>query len=364
MSGALQPNSVAPAAPPPPVDTSVDREARNPLLRYFLHLGLPMSVSLLLHLLIVGLLALKLFVVPSPSGTPVGEWHGAVVPADDVNRPFDWTDVRPLDFPTAPERNGPPHDVAATGGPEPLDLRDLPAAPRSGETRSEGDGLGAGALTLLGTGSGAGAPGTGGFGQGQLGEGADLGQAGIWNLSVRANRVVYVVDFSGSIIVAVDDLKRELKRSIGRLKPTQTFTVILFYSAGGGPDEQLKTDSFRPQLEPAEPTVRREFFRWLDRKAPMGVTEPLPAVRRALELEPDVIFLFSDGFFDDSVVADITRANSGRRTRIYCLVFDDQLLGDASALTPRETEGSRRLKRIAEANDGRVKIVTAKDLAR
>ncbi len=360
MSGALQPNSAAPASGGPPVDTSVDREARHPILRYFLHFGLPMSVSLLLHVLIVVLLAFKLLVVPTPSGTPVGEWHGAVVPADDVNCPFDWTDVRPLDFPPPPEPSGALDNVAVTGGPESLDLRNVLPAPTAGENRTAGDG----ALSLLGTGSGAGAPGTGGFGRGQLGEGAGVGQAGLWNLSVRADKVVYVVDFSGSIIVAVDDLKRELKRSIGRLKPTQSFTVILFYSAGGGPDEQLKTESFRPQLEPAEPTVRREFFHWLDRKAPMGVTEPLPAVRRALELGPDVLFLFSDGFFDDSVVTDITRANSGQRTRIYCLVFDDQLLGDASALTPRETEGSRRLKRIAEANGGRVKIVTAKDLAR
>jgi hypothetical protein len=363
MSGALQPDSADLASVGPPVDTSVDREAHSPVRRYFLHLGLPMSVSLLLHALLVVLLAFKLFIAPTPTGTPVGEWHGEVVPADDVNRPFDWTDVRPLDFPPPAEPSGASESPAATGGSELLDLSKLPP-PTVVAAPAPGDGFGEGALSLLGTGSGAGAPGTGGFGEGQLSEGAGLGQAGIWNLSVRADKVVYVVDFSGSIIVAVDDLKRELKRSIGRLKPTQSFAVILFYSAGGGPDEQLKTESFRPQLEPAEPTVRREFFRWLERKAPMGVTEPLPAVRRALELEPDVIFLFSDGFFDDSVVTDITRANGSKRTRIYCLVFDDQLLGDASALTPRETEGSRRLKRIAEANGGRVKIVTAKDLAR
>jgi hypothetical protein len=182
----------------------------------------------------------------------------------------------------------------------------------------------------------------------------------VWDLNVRANKVVYVVDFSGSIIVAVDDLKRELKRSVARLVPLQAFDVIVFYSQGV---EGAKVESFRPQLEAATPENRREFFKWIDRRAPMGDTYPVDAVKRALALKPDVIFLFSDGDFSDPDrdEAEIKRLNRDTGARIFCLVFDELLLQDTSG-APRETDGARRLKRIAEANGGTAKIVTVKDL--
>jgi len=244
-----------------------------------------------------------------------------------------------------------------------VDLSELAAGSASADFGQGGGlGIGDGSLSLLGTGAGSGRAGTGGFGSG-FGGGARIGRAGIWNLNIHTNKVVYVVDFSGSIIVAVDVLKRALKRSIGRLKPTQYFNVIVFYSSGGGQDERVRTESFKPQLEPADEVNRREFFRWIDRKAPEGRTEPLAAIRRALALEPDAVFFFSDGYFDDSLVSRITRANADQRTRIYCLVFDEILLEDTSGL-PRETEGARRLKRVAEANRGTAKVVTGKDLAR
>ncbi len=231
-----------------------------------------------------------------------------------------------------------------------------------GHGAGTGTDFGEGALTLLGTGAGARAAGAGGFGGG-FGDGSGVGKAGIWNLRVRANKIAYVVDFSGSIIVAVDDLKRELKRSIGRLKPTQSFSVVIFYSTGGGRDEQFRTESFRPQLQAATADIRRKFFTWIDRQAPRGQTEPLAAVKRALSHEPDVVFLFSDGYFDDSLVDSIKQANDKTRARIYCVVFDEILLQDTSGL-PRETEGARRLRRVAEGNHGKVKIVTGNDLAR
>jgi len=222
--------------------------------------------------------------------------------------------------------------------------------------------FGAGALSLLGTGGGAAAAGTGGLGDGP-GRAERLFDASLWNVRVPARRVIYVVDFSGSIVVAVDELKRELKRSIGRLKPGQSFNVIIFYSEGTGGQERFKTEAFAPQLQPATEPVRREFFKWLSLKVPRGETEPLPAIERALSLQPDVIFFFSDGYFDDSVVEEITRANRRTQTSIMCLVFDEILLQDNGSF-PRETEGARRMRRLAEQNRGQVKIVTGVDLQR
>jgi hypothetical protein len=121
---------------------------------------------------------------------------------------------------------------------------------------------------------------------------------------------------------------------------------------------------FKPKLEPASDDVRREFFEWIGKKAQQGDTEPLPAVKRALEMRPDVIFFLSDGLFDESVVGKIKEANNVARAKIYCLVFDEFYLYDTSGLPPKDREGSLRLKRIAEANGGKTTIVTGKDLSR
>ena len=353
---------------PPAADTVVthalaDREARNPHLRWLVHLALPVSVSLVLHLGVVGFLALKTFHVLTRRGIEVGEWQGSVVAAPDAGSAFQWSDMSlprvPVEFPSP----GSLENLTARPTISGTSLRELERSETDRGTGTGGGlGLGEGSLSLLGTGTGAGEPGSGGFGSG-LGSSAQLGQAGIWNLNIRANKIVYVDDFSGSIVVAADELKRELKRSIGRLKPAQSFDVILFYGFGGGADQKVRTESFRPKLEPADDATRREFFAWIDRKAPMGITEPLDAMKRALALAPDAIFFFSDGYFEDSVVDEIRRANLQSQTRIFCLVFDDLLLDDTSGLPP-DSAGARRLRRIAEGNGGKVKIVTGKDLAR
>jgi hypothetical protein len=338
-----------------------DREARNPLFRYFLHLGLPVSVSLVIHVGLFVFLALKIFELPTRATADIGEWEGHVVAAEDLAAGLQFGNDKLMDAPADALNTDTPAELPPYRVGE-LDLSALDArTPGPGTGDATGLGLGEGSLSLLGTGGGAGEAGTGGFGTG-LGGGAQLGQAGVWNVSVRANRIVYVIDYSGSVSVAVDDLKRELKRSVGRLTPAQSFDVIMFYSVPGDRDEKVMTESFKPRLEPAERDVRQEFFRWIDRRAPRGETEPLEAMRRALALNPEAIFFFSDGYFEDTVVGEIERANRTARARIYCLVFDEILLEDKSGL-PRETEGVRRLKRIAEGNGGKVKIVTGKDFS-
>jgi hypothetical protein len=354
-----------PAAAP---DTAVDLEAQNPFYRYFMHVGLPVVLSVALHLLVLAGAALYAFDIAS--GGPresVGEYEATLTEslADQMRDAFQWRDVATLDTPVAPavaEEDLP--DLTNLSDFSRIDVDALNAEMGAGGLGYEdGLGIGDGALTLLGTGSGAGQAGSGGFGAG-LGTGqGQLGRAGIWDLRVRSNEIVYVVDFSGSIMVAVDDLKRELKRSVGRLKPVQKFNVVIFYTPVGGLGEGVVTESFQPRLVAATVKQRRGFFDWIDRREPQGQTEPLEAVQRALAMAPDAIFFFSDGYFDDSVVADVERANGNVGARIYCLVFDELLLQDTTGM-PRETDGARRLKRIAEANRGRVKIVTGKDLAR
>jgi hypothetical protein len=348
-------------------DTLPDREARNPYLRFVMHLGLPVMVSVFVHTLLLGFLGLKTFQVITQSRVDVGEFEATLTDslADQKQDALIWDlDVAldaPQDF-AAPDALD---SLSTLVAPPALDTGDLALGELAGDgvAGGEGLGMGEGALTLLGTGGGAGPAGSGGWGVGLGAGGAGIGSAGVWDLAIRANKVAYVVDFSGSIIVAVDDLRRELKRSIGRLKPAQSFNVIIFYSSGGGMEERVRTESFRPELVPATEENRRGFFAWIDGKAPRGRTQPLEAIKRALAMSPEAVFLFSDGVFDEPErdLGQINRLNRKAGARIYCLVFDDLLLQDTSGL-PRETEGSRLLQRIAEANGGEVKIVTGRDL--
>jgi len=350
-----------PAAPlPSPLP---DREVYNPFLRYALHVVLPVAISISVHVGALIFAAAYGIRVLGSRTLELSEWEGSVVDAADLSDAFQWGEATALPLPEEPAAEVSLDKLLPSQDLGPTDLSALADSPAGGGLgQGSGIGLGDGVLSLLGTGSGAGETGSGGFGSG-FGSGTHIGQAGVWDLTIRADAIVYVVDFSGSIIVAVDDLKRELKRSVGRLQPSQSFNVILFYSSGGGQDEKVRTESFRPKLEPADEAVRREFFEWIKSRAPMGVTEPLPAIKRALAMQPQAIFFFSDGYFDDSVLAEVERANRGGRTRIYCLVFDELLLQDTSGL-PRETDGARRMKRLAEANGGKARIVTGKDLRR
>lgn len=351
------------------LDSPADRESRNAFYRYAMHVGLPVALSIVAHVALFGFLALKTFNVLTRPAISVGEYEASLVQSldDQLDDAFQWVD------PTALEAT---LDIAPLESLQSLtslrdvadfNVRDIAAADfgpgsGSGSGLGEGDGLGLGdgALALLGTGGGAGEAGTGGFGSGLGGGGGRIGEAGIWDLTIRANKIVYVVDYSGSIIFTVDDLRRELMRSVGRLKPSQSFNVLLFYEQ----HDKVQVDAFRPKLEPASEQTRREFFAWIQGRAPQGYTKPLAAILRALTMAPDAIFFLSDGDFEDQVVTQISDANRTVRARIYGLVFHEDYLEDTSGLPPKESEYSRRLRRIAEQNGGAVKIVTGSDLSR
>ncbi len=230
------------------------------------------------------------------------------------------------------------------------------AGDRGGFARAD-----AGAAGVLGT--GAGVPersGGQGFGEG-FGQGVETEGAGVWGLRVAGARFAYVIDFSGSIIVTVEPLKREICRSVGRLGPGQAFDAHIFFSTGGIGQERLVTESFASRLVPAEPDAKRRFFAWIHARSPSGGTEPLAAMKRALAQAPQAIFFFSDGYFEDSVADEIARMNQDVGAQIHCLVFDELLLQDTGD-APRMTDGARRLDRIARESGGRLRVVTGADL--
>lgn len=354
-----------PDSPPSPTprpraqpEALVDRERRDPVLRAALHLGIPTLVSLAVHAVLLLALTLTTWHVLSVPA-PREQFEAGIVASrgDPASGSIEFGNLPTLTDRLAeitPEAVAAPRaalaELASLSALTPGPTGDAVGLGESGRSGILGIGGGAlGSTDSLGRSS-------------EIGGG--LGGAGVWNLKAAGRNFAYVVDFSGSVSVVADDLKRELKRSIGGLKPQQTFGVFTFFSYVDPGRDDAVTESFAPKLQPASADKKREFFLWIDRQAARGRSDPLPAIRRALSVRPDVVFLFSDGEFEDPKAEElIARENENSRTRIYCLVFDDVLLEDTSGL-PKVTPGARRLQTIAEQSGGQCKIVTIKDLGR
>jgi hypothetical protein len=349
-----KPNAVASPRPGAAIaDTPVDREARNPYYRWIMHLGLPLVISIVAHVGLFGATALVTFTVMSRPAIEVGEYDAGVFELD-VSGGLTFDD----NFTPPPPEEMPSLDDLTMTQITPVTDFNIDDTPVGAGPTDLGPGPGRDG-GILGLGGGAGEAGEGGFGGG-FGARMALDAASVWDLSVQANHIAYVVDFSGSLVTVIDDLKRELKRSVGRLKPSQTFNVILFF--GGG-----RTESFQPALVAATPENRQAFARWIDGFPAQGGTHPLAAVQRALSMNPEAIFFFSDGIFENELVDQITRANTRARAQFLCLLFDERVFEDGSGLPPGVDEQAQRLRRLAEANMGRggkagFKIVTLRDL--
>jgi hypothetical protein len=88
----------------------------------------------------------------------------------------------------------------------------------------------------------------------------------------------------------------EVERSVSRLAPTQKFGVVLFRRPPSGePDDASPADTevFAPILVRATPSAREKLREWLADARPSGRSAPLPGLERALQYQPDAVFLLS-----------------------------------------------------------------------
>ncbi|MDX2016172.1 MAG: hypothetical protein SFY95_00870 [Planctomycetota bacterium] len=110
--------------------------------------------------------------------------------------------------------------------------------------------------------------------------------------AARAARVVYVVDSSAPMVHTARWVFDEVQRSVDALSPEQSFQVILFGDPpGAGAGEGLRT--FRPALTPAVDDAKFALSSWLSRNRPQGRSDPMPALRKALNSRPDLVFVLS-----------------------------------------------------------------------
>ena len=125
----------------------------------------------------------------------------------------------------------------------------------------------------------------------------------------------------------------EVRRSVMALQAPQQFEVI-FYN-----DESIPMPG-GPKPRPADiPRTRASSIAWLEVIEPDGGTDPRAAIRQALSLRPEAVFLLSDGEFPDGTVETVSRFNT-RKIPIHCV----DLSGG---------EGGDHLRRIARDSGGK-----------
>jgi len=105
-----------------------------------------------------------------------------------------------------------------------------------------------------------------------------------------ANRVVYVIDASGSLIDGMPTVLAQLRAAILSLPADASFSIIFFQ------DGNVLALPQPVGLRPATKGAKRPALAWLDSGVlePRGKTSPVPAILTALRYEPDVLFLLSD----------------------------------------------------------------------
>jgi hypothetical protein len=143
------------------------------------------------------------------------------------------------------------------------------------------------------------------------------------------NRFVFVLDISGSM---GDDHRyraaaSELIYSVSQLRSDQHFAVLLFSNRTR---TMLDVHPSRLDLVPATDRHKQRLQYWLSSIRPNGWTDPRAALVAAIKLEPDAIFLLSDGQFRLSnqpelgpATLALVQAENQKRIPIHTVAFVD-----------------------------------------
>ena len=138
-------------------------------------------------------------------------------------------------------------------------------------------------------------------------------QTSFFGLRARGQFFVFVVDQSGSMI---DDdrltrAKIELLRTVFALQPPQRFEVIFY-------NEEATPMPGGPFPRSADLKTKNQLTSWLHLIGPDGGTDPRPAMAQAIALQPDAVFLLSDGEFPEGTVERVAKLNP-RKVPIHCV---------------------------------------------
>ena len=160
----------------------------------------------------------------------------------------------------------------------------------------------------------------------------------------NAHKVVYVVDVSASLWIYIDEIVRELRRSIRDLVPTQRFNIVLA--------RPRRVEELSPgRLVLAVGRHKDQASEFLDTIAGMpepGKADPIEAMHRAFAAGPELIYFLSDGDYRDietELELMLKRINRQQEVKIT-------VIGFGSSPRPRAL-----LERIAREHGGHFRAV-------
>lgn len=163
--------------------------------------------------------------------------------------------------------------------------------------------------------------------------------ATFFDIPATGRKIAFVVDTSGSMFdnQRYERCRKELIESLRTLKPKQYYYVVLFS------DRVFPMPGRR--LTEATPGNLYRTIAWLNGADPNGTTEPLPALRQALQQRPDAIFLLTDGSFEEGTTEKILKLQtSSKKIPIHTIAFEGQ-------------DGEEALKQISRATGGKYRYV-------
>ena len=202
-----------------------------------------------------------------------------------------------------------------------------------GDGLGGGEGDGGGPLAMFGT------PGGGGIGP----KGPVFGHGG------NARKIAFVCDASGSMLNKFSTLRRELSKTIQGLRPIQSFNMIFF--------QEQSCAALADTLVMATPEnkVKAETF-LEDKVTPRGETNPIPAIEKAFQSKPELIYLLTDGDFpdNDAVLKKIRELERQYKVKINTIAF----VSDADT----DTAFMKLLETIATETGGVYKHVAENEL--
>jgi hypothetical protein len=353
------PQSVLPAnAPPDQPDEHVEPHVgfwQEPWVQNLL----PFATSLIIHvtLILMGFLLIKPYIkAQEVSQEQVFVPDAAIVEGDVGGIPnpgLGGDPTRPAASDLVPENT-------QSDGWNKLPSKSLQAAVLGGSGETENNAMiGIGANQSLGRGTGVGVgSGEGGgaaapFGVPGGGMGAGPRFMGLGG-GAGVKTVAYVCDASGSMMgLPFDLLKIELKKAVDMLLPSQAFNICFFQKGAAEP--------FAKQLQVANPANKARAYQWLQEMTVASNSDPIPTLKLVFAQRPQLMYLLTDGAFDDNdaVIAEIKKLNAQKQTRINTIAFFSP---DAPASDRKVCEDV--LRRIAEENGGRFKVVLTTDLTK
>ncbi len=294
-----------------------------------------MLVSLALHVLLVILLAMMAIKLPLPAASLAFESS-----ASDATESFEMTEPLEVVAPSEVSETVPTPDMSVDLSDSLSDLSATTSQTTEG-LMATAPSLAAAAMAMANAGSAKPPP--------------MRADSSFFGADASGNNFCYVIDSSGSMREksAWEAAKGELLRSLSTLKESQRFYIIFFNS-------ELDAIPLPGEREPAPSALyaTRENLeharRWVDTiRLDLGAS-PLRALEAAVKLEPDAIYLLTDGVTTVDVPKKVREFN-----RVTDIINGEQVRVPIHAIAYFSLKGESLMKQLAAENNGQFIYVPA-----